>query len=296
MGGVVGREANRIARPLVRHCLPALVAAMLLTLSPCGAQQELPAETIAAEGAPAEAAPPESPASAATSQGDSVAALFLSRCAGCHTVGGGTRTGPDLLPSSTQGRESLFAAIKRMEKNAGPMADDEIEGLVAFLKDTNVRDRIAAEESRRALVATAALEPASASEGRALFRGEQPLRNGGPKCSACHAANGEGGTLAVDLTTVHDRFGTAGLSSAIGKAAFPVMKPIYDARPITGQEAAHLAAYFEQARARESISAPFPVAALGAAVGGAMLGALVVAGIRRRPGTRARLVNQANRS
>jgi len=234
----------------------------------------------------------EDPPPAVTQQ-DRSARVFLDRCAGCHTVGGGMRSGPDLLASTAWKPADLTVAVKRMEKNSGPMSDADVAGLVEFLKDSTVRDRITAEESRAALKAAATLEPASPALGREYFTGARAFRNGGASCASCHDFGGGGGSLAVPLTTVHARLGDVALASAIEQAAFPVMRPIYAAHPVTKQEAAHIVAYLAQTPAQRVADPPLGLAALGGS--GLFVAALALVGSRRRQGTRARLVEEATR-
>ena len=58
------------------------------------------------------------PAAEAADEG---AQLYQDKCSGCHTIGGGAMVGPDLLASTKWSESDLSAAVKRMEKNAGPM-------------------------------------------------------------------------------------------------------------------------------------------------------------------------------
>lgn len=224
---------------------------------------------------------------------DRAARIYLDRCAGCHTVGGGMRSGPDLLASTAWKPADLTVAVKRMEKNSGPMSDADVAALVEFLKDPSVRDRITSEESRAALKAAASLEPASAALGRDLFHGVRAFRNGGASCASCHDFGGGGGSLAVPLTTVHARLGGVALASAIEQSAFPIMRPVYAAHPVTKQEAAHLVAYLAQPPAQPAPDPPLGLAALAGS--GLFVAALAVVGSRRRIGTRARLVSEATR-
>ena len=70
---------------------------------------------------------------------DRQANLFVLKCAGCHTIGGGKLTGPDLIKSTTFPYEDLIKAIKRMEEKVGPMEESEIKGHADFIKSANVR-------------------------------------------------------------------------------------------------------------------------------------------------------------
>jgi mono/diheme cytochrome c family protein len=246
-------------------------------------------------GSSAQEPPATAPAEAATS-------TFQLKCSGCHTVGGGKLgDAPDLAVVAAWPRADLLAAIKRMEKNVGPLTDEEIAQLADLLLATDVRARLAAEQQRVLTQMRASLAPPDPAAGRALFRGAMPLANGGLACSSCHTANGEGGTFAVNLTGVFGRLGESGLTSAIQGANFPVMQAAYRARPVAPQEAMDLTAYFKSIN---PAAPPIAPARDTASVGLSGLALAVILGIpvalqarRRRPaGTRARLVRRATRS
>jgi mono/diheme cytochrome c family protein len=95
-------------------------------------------EPAAEEGAAAEEATAETP------QEDLAADFYLSRCAGCHTIGEGELSGPDLLPSTGWPAPDLAKAVERMEKNVGPMTGDEVAFLVELLQDSEVKPRLSA--------------------------------------------------------------------------------------------------------------------------------------------------------
>lgn len=198
-----------------------------------------------------DAATPEAEAEGEPAEDDPVADFYLSRCAGCHTVGGGYLTAPDLAPSTDWPASDLALAVERMEKNVGPLSAEQVEQLVALLKSENVRQRISAARERQVQEMAATLEPASPRRGKALFHGEEPLRKGGLACSACHRA-GEpegpkyGGSLAADLSDAYARLGESALMSASEKPGFPLMKAAYQGHPVTKQEAVHLVAYLEE--------------------------------------------------
>lgn len=285
--------------------------------------QGRPAATTAGEAAPAEGVTGEEVGQAV--EADPVADFYLSRCAGCHTVGGGELTAPDLEPSTGWPASDLALAVERMEKNVGPLTAEQVEQLVALLRSEDVRERIAEARERQVEEMAATLEPASALQGKALFHGEEELGRGGLACSACHRA-GEpegpkyGGSLAVDLSDAYARLGESALISASENPGFPLMKAAYRERPVTRQEAVHLVAYLEEisppapgegggegargaagpARAAEPTT---PIGAWGAALAVLVLLTLVVplasARGRRRMrgrGVRAALVAKARRS
>ena len=224
---------------------------------------------------------------------DSAAELYVTRCTGCHTIGRGALSGPDLLPSIAWPPDQLRPAVARMESKVGALSAEDVEVLVEFLKEPDVRARIEREQERIAERWSASLEPASAEHGRRLFDGREPLQNGGMPCIACHRAVGAGGgTLGTDLTGVFGRMGEAGLRSACTNAAFPLMDAAYSERPVTEQEAVHLTAFFEALEGQDADSgeAPVGMAAL-------VLAAAAVVGLRlalrgHHRGSRAQLVGR----
>lgn len=63
---------------------------------------------------------------------------------------------------------------------------------------------------------------------------------------ACHAIAGMPGgsnTLGPDLSQTYVDYGEEGLTSVLAELPFPSMKPIYDTRPVTPEEQAHLKAF-----------------------------------------------------
>lgn len=280
-----------IAPFLLPMLLGALGALPILAQEGAGAVEPPQASTESATDA-AEPAP----------EADPVADFYLSRCAGCHTVGGGRLTAPDLLPSTGWPAEDLALAVERMEKNVGPLTDEQVEGLVAFLRSPEVQPRIAAARERQVQEMAATLEPASPRLGQALFHGEELFGRGGVSCSACHRAGEHGGTLAVDLTDAHTRLGESALLSASTNPGFPLMQAAYREHPVSRQEAVHLVAYLEEI-APEKGSPSSPVSLWGTLAAVAILASLTLPLVRRRSrrrlagrGVRAALVDKALRS
>ncbi len=231
---------------------------------------------------------------------DRPADLYINRCSGCHTLGSGMLSGPgpDLLPATRWPEAELSRKIKSMEKNAGPISDEEVQQLTVLMKDPQVSPRLEAARARAEKMLLATLEPGSAVLGERLFTGRQAFRNGGLHCAACHAVAGSGGTLGFDLTGVFQKMGQAGLVSACEQTNFNVMRAIYRTRPVTKQEALHLAKFFETqgGAAGDSGLSRVQLAAIcgmaGAVVFMGILGALLR---RRNPGTRKRLLHSATR-
>lgn len=256
------------------------------------------------EPAPEEAtgdAAPEPP------QQDLAADFYLSRCAGCHTIGDGYLSGPDLAPSTEWPAPDLAKAVERMEKNVGPMTDEQVAGLVQLLKSEDVKQRLSAARERQVTEMAATLEPASPEVGEELFHGARPFAAGGVSCSACHRAprGGQvhGGNLAIDLTKAWSRLGEPAVVAAAENPGFPLMRAAYAEHPVTRQEAVHLAAYLEEVDEEagegrlSTARSTGPAAAIGWWGSGAaalFLGAMVLLYRGRNRGVRARLVRRAH--
>jgi ubiquinol-cytochrome c reductase cytochrome c subunit len=254
------------------------------TASALGQEAGAAAAPAAAETAPAPAPSPD--------EADAVARTFLQKCAGCHTVGRGKLSGPDLNDAATWPVPELSRAIKSMEPKVGPLPDADVALLAEFLKDPRVKERIKIEEGRAARAAAASYDPPSAEIGAALFAGREPLANGGASCAACHVVNGSGGTLGPDLSGVHAKLGEAPLVSACEKSGFKIMSAAYRDHPVTRQEALHLTRFFATAAGVRAARPDPPVTAYGAAAALVGLGILAFAYRKRASGVRRRLLRR----
>ncbi|NUO19488.1 hypothetical protein HUU59_08585 [bacterium] len=211
---------------------------------------------------------------------DLAAQRYVQKCLGCHTIGGGRLTGPDLLPTRAWPKSELAAKVKLMEPRVGPLTDDEVSDYVSLLQDAraDARVKIAQELASKAVAAT--LEPASQSVGRELFDGTQPLANGGLACITCHRAGASGGTLGPDLTAVSTRMGKIAMTSAIQQSQFKVMSGAYANSPITAQEAVHLAEYLSFPDKMPQSSAENSVSLVGTLIGA--IGLFIVVTLYRK--------------
>lgn len=257
----------------------------------------VPSAAAPAEGVPAAApgAPVDAPVAATATELDLPARIYINRCTGCHTIGRGNLTGPDLLPSTGWPDADLRVAIVKMQEKAGPLATEELGGLVELLKSADVAARLAAEEARIALQYAATLEPPSPRAGERLFFGETPLQNGGLACVACHrVGDGAGGLLGPDLAGIFSRTGETGLRSACEKAQFKVMSAAYRDRPVTRQEAIHLTAWFERAEQAPPVGSPPPFAFAGAVLAAALFALTLFALRHRHRGARAVLARRSS--
>jgi len=249
------------------------------------AVQEAPTEsTPAAEAAP-EAPPPV----------DSAAAAYAMKCMGCHTIGGGVLSGPDLKNAATYPRQTVLDGIKRMEKNVGPISDGDLAMLADFLLAPDAAARIDAHRQQVQMREAASMAPPNAELGRALFTGRTAFANGGAACAACHQAGGQGGNLAVSLEDAFSRLGAQPLQATTETPGFPVMRAIYTPRPVSKQEAVHIVKYLEEISKNPAAPASFPMHLAG--IGGTAV-VLVLLGkstAKRVAGTRARMVADACR-
>lgn len=199
------------------------------------------------------------------------AVLFGKKCAGCHTLGDGDRSGPDLLGVTDRRDHDWIRAFVRSpvaKISAGdvqaiallrkfnnltmpdnPLSDTEMNDLLAYLADCTKKGGC-----KPFLGVVKHAKESTADEratGRALFEGRIGLSNSGPACISCHSAGDAGllggGTLAADLTSVHARLEDTGLQSALESTPFPLMRDIYTSRPLTAGEAYSLKSFLWEA-------------------------------------------------
>lgn len=225
-------------------------------------------------------------------------ALFESKCIACHTIGGGPLIGPD-LQGVAQRRDldwikQFITAPDKVIASGDPIATQllqennniqmpnlglsstEVDSLVAYLENPNQ----ASQTSSPAPQPQPSLS-GDVAQGLALFTAAKPLQNGSPGCIACHTISGVaalgGGSLGPDLTQVYQRYGDAGLASALNTIPFPTMQGIFLNQPLTAQEQANLHALFKWTQT----NAPPPSTQLApwlfAVVG--LLGAVVLFGV-----------------
>jgi len=111
--------------------------------------------------------------------------------------------------------------------------------------------------------------------GKMLYTGQKRLKNGGPPCISCHnvsfGALG-GGSLGPDLTKIMADPGKKFLVATawINNFGSPVMGPIFNARPITEDEVANIAAFFtEQSKGsvRPAPTGIFTIVGIGGFIG-----------------------------
>ena len=199
---------------------------------------------------------------------DKPAEYFFYRCSGCHTVGGGKLTGPDLITAAQWSSADLGPAIKKMEKNVGPLSEPDIAQMIEFLKDLNVSDRITRQKQRIEAELRAELPPPSFETGQKLFSGQRAFLNGGPACFSCHRFVNEGGSLGPDLTPIKDRASGVVLQSAVENASYRIMRSIYEKHKISKEESLHLSEFLTHPEKVEIRFVPTMRKVEGLALGG----------------------------
>jgi mono/diheme cytochrome c family protein len=208
---------------------------------------------------------------ATSAQAQDTATYFKQNCVSCHTIGGGRLTGPDLRDATKRkDREWLQSfilnpqakisagdpyALKMVEEARGvvmptpPGITAERAGMLLDLIDAE--SALETSQFRGLQISNAPFTPADVARGAAVFRGTQPLKNGGPACVACHTAAGVGGLgggrLGPDLMRVYERLqGRAGLSAWLAAPGTVTMRAVFEKHPLDPAEIAGLVAYFEK--------------------------------------------------
>ncbi len=214
-------------------------------------------------------------------------AVFATKCAACHSLGGNRLVGPALggvtarrtrdwlvrwisAPNQVLSEGDSIARRLLAESNSVPMPNlslspAEVNAVIAYLQtasDTGLGPVSATAPAQTPLPAGDAIM------GKALFTGAVRLQNGGPPCMACHSIAGigalGGGALGPDLTPAHTKYGDAGLAAILGNIPFPTMRPIFASHPLTPGEQANLRAFLGQAVALRPSRAIAQLTLLGA--------------------------------
>lgn len=228
------------------------------------------------------------PLSAGAGAAEDGQAVFDQLCKGCHTIGGGDLTGPDLegLVDRREGAwverfirepDAVIAegdpiAKELVAKYGVPMpnlgvSDAQLAALVAFLgfaDEAPPTTETATTETEPAPTPTTP-EPTSppapapptagdADRGKLLFQGSDRFAAGGPACLSCHSVSGVGalggGALGPDLTGAYAKWGgEQGLRAVLETIPFPTMAPIFASRQLTAAERRDLIAFLASAAA-----------------------------------------------
>lgn len=193
--------------------------------------------------------------------------IFASNCSSCHTIGGGTLTGPDLKGvTEQQSQEWLVNFISSPDQvitsrdptannllreynyvvmpNMGLTTDQILAVIVYIEKESSLTVR-----PTPVTTSQVSLLPGNPANGKALFLGYVHLKNGAPFCIGCHEINDTGilggGTLGPNLTNAYTTYGEVGLEGILSNLPFLTMRPIYANNTFTPQEKADLRAFMK---------------------------------------------------
>jgi len=183
----------------------------------------------------------ESSATVSAGTAAAAAALFQTKCTGCHSFGKGVRVGPDLkhvtdrhprpwliawikssaklIASGDPIAIALFRTFKEQRMPDHDLSDAQIGALLDFLA-ANGPDAAEQQRIRDASSATAV----DVEWGRRLFYGESTLKSGDLACVACHTISGDralGGRLADDLTDAYRRYHDRALDQVLKQPCLP---------------------------------------------------------------------------
>jgi len=209
--------------------------------------------------------------------------LFQSKCAACHTIGGGRLIGPDLagvadrrtpgwLVSFVQSSQSVASsgdavAVALFEEFSGiimpdfPLPEEQITQILGYIDSKGSAPGEVAEQSTAE--EPAPVEPVSMESvlmGQKLFQGTIRFENNGPTCNSCHDVKNDavigGGILAAELTNVFTKIGGSGVGAILGQAPFPVMQIAYRDRVLTKDEITYLVAFLQDADEKHLLQKP----------------------------------------
>jgi cytochrome c2 len=228
--------------------------------------------------------------------------FFGQNCAGCHTIGAGSLTGPDLKNvTGRKDREWLVQYLQNpkaiiesgdeyalhllaeargviMPKPFG-MTRERAESVLELIE---AESKLEKSQFAGPPVSDAPFPPGDADRGWELFVGRKAFANGGPACVTCHTAYGlgqqEGGKLGPELTKAYERLGgRASLTARLWSPATPTMRPVYKDHALELDEVMCLVAYLEQEDKQgvEQSSAP-PLKFFLLGLGGTILGLVTV--------------------
>ncbi len=251
---------------------------------------------------PPPAPPAPTPKVTKRSTAPGAAEFFAQNCAGCHTIGAGSLTGPDLKNVAARRDRDWLVKYLQNPKAAFDSGDAyalhllaEARGVVmpkpfgmnqeraeSILEMIEAESKLEKSQFAGPPVSDAPFPPGNADRGRELFVGQRAFANGGPACITCHTSYGldqqEGGKLGPELTKAFERLGgRASLTARLWSPATPTMLPVYKDHALELDEVMCLVAYLEQEDKQgvEQSSAP-PVKFFLMGVGGAILGLATV--------------------
>ncbi len=211
--------------------------------------------------------------------------LFDKQCAGCHTIGGGDVSGPDLkgvaAKRSHEWLESVIIEPNKLTTNKDPIQAELVKKygyempnlgighedalkIISYLSGAGGVGAATAAPPVGEQIAVV-VTPELIAKGKALFTGSTRMAKGGAPCLSCHPFTYPGivgGNLSIaDLNKSYQKMGDVGMKGALTSLKFPTMKKIYADRPLTDDEIGALMALFKDsaAQTRGGVSASFPL-------------------------------------
>ncbi len=215
-------------------------------------------------------------------------AYFDKQCASCHTVGAGDDIGPDLAGVAERRSEEwlirfikdsqsviksgdpvavgLFNKYKKKKMPEQDLSNDEVKAILTFIAEGGPSEKpLDAKPATEATADDVAL-------GMELFLGMKPFAQGGTSCISCHSVGDHGplggGTLGPNLSQAYSKYEDKGLSKALAKAGFPIMREIYSDKPLTEEEAFAVKAFLYQADQKGYVGGDFQKKFLFLGLGG----------------------------
>jgi mono/diheme cytochrome c family protein len=129
------------------------------------------------------------------------------------------------------------------------LTSDQIDQILALIDDLSKKNEAFVPAGAKL---ARAITPTDIDAGRDLFTGRQRLSTGGTSCNSCHSVLGTGrlggGTLGPDLTAVNTKYKDPELIAILQNPAFPVMKSVFQTRPLNDEEIVQLFAYLQNAK------------------------------------------------
>ncbi len=199
--------------------------------------------------------------------------LFDKQCAGCHSIGGGDGSGPDLkgvvARRTHEWLESVIIEPNKLTASKDPIQAELVKKygyempnlgighedalkIIVYISEAGGAGTATAAPPAAEQVATV-VTPELIAKGKALFTGSTRLAKGGAPCLSCHPFTYPGitgGNLSIaDLKNSYQKMGETGMMGALKALKFPTMKKIYADRPLTDDEIAALMALFKDSAA-----------------------------------------------
>lgn len=219
------------------------------------------------------------------------APYFDKNCSSCHTVGAGDDIGPDL--KGVQARRSEEWLIKFIQSSQDVIQSGDSVAIELFnkYKKKKMPDQDLSKAEVKAMLefiakggpgekpidakpATDATE-ADIAIGRELFLGQRLFAEGGTACISCHSVGEHGplggGSLGPSLSQAYSKYEDKGLSKALAKTGFPIMREIYADHPLTPREAFAVKSFLYQADQQGEVVGDYQKKFLFLGLGGGVL-------------------------